>query len=279
MGERTIRLVSRTVLMLAVFAAVMTLRLYGAPPDVLRVCADPNNLPFSNSKEEGFENRLVRMLAADLHARVEYTWWAQRRGFVRETVGANACDIVPGVPSAYERMLVTRPYYRSSYVFVSRSDRHLRLRTLNDHALSRMRIGVQLVGEDGTNTPPVHALARRNLAGNLVGFTLYGDYAQPNPPARILDAVGRGDVDVAVVWGPLAGFFAQRQPVPLSIAPIEGRPDPVLPMAYDISIGVAKRVPGLRDDLDRALMRRRADIDRLLRGFGVPRVEKASHAG
>src|SRR3954466_6357794 len=85
---------------------------------VLRVCADPNNLPFSNQREEGFENRLVRLIAADLHARVEYTWWAQRRGFARETLTAGVCDVIGGVPSAFERTLVTAPYYRSSYVFV-----------------------------------------------------------------------------------------------------------------------------------------------------------------
>src|SRR5215217_5580254 len=82
------------------------------PRRVLRVCADPNNLPFSNARGEGFENRVAQLLAADLHATVNYTWWAQRRGFVRETVTAGSCDVVPGVPSGYDRLLVTRPYYR-----------------------------------------------------------------------------------------------------------------------------------------------------------------------
>ena len=248
------------------------------PARVLRVCADPNNLPFSNEHGEGFENRLAQMIARDLKARVQYTWWAQRRGFVRETVGSGACDIVPGVPSRFERTLVTSPYYRSSYVFVSRRDRHLQVDSFDDPRLQHLKIGVQLIGEDGTNTPPAHALARRHLAAGVVGFTLYGDYAQPNPPARIVDAVAKGEVDVAVVWGPLAGYFASRQPVPLALTPVAGA-DASLPMAYDISVGVARQLPQLRDEIDGVLQRRRPEIKRMLGEYGVPRVELQTHAG
>ena len=92
----------------------------------LRVCADPNNLPFSNRRGEGFENVLVERIARDLGRRVEYTWWAERRGFVRNTLKAGLCDLVPGLPSGSELALVTRPYYRSTYVFVSRRSRGLR---------------------------------------------------------------------------------------------------------------------------------------------------------
>jgi mxaJ protein len=259
---------------LAVLFAIQPIANADAPPRVLRVCADPNNLPFSNARGEGFENRITRLIADELHARVEYTWWAQRRGFVRETVTAGMCDVLPGVPVGFERTLVTRPYYRSSYVFVTRRDRGLSLQSFDDPALRRLRIGVQLVGDDGINTPPAQALAIRHLAGNVVGFTLYGDYAQPNPPARIVDAVASGDVDAAVVWGPLAGYFARKQSTPLRLTPVAGRPDPNLPMAFDIGVGVARRAAPLRDEIDRALARRRADIERILDEFGVPRGER-----
>jgi mxaJ protein len=241
---------------------------------VLRVCADPNNLPFSNNRGEGFENRLAELIARDLKARVEYTWWAQRRGFVRETVTAGACDVIPGVPVGFDRTLVTRPYYRSSYVFVTRRDRGLSLRSFDDPALRRLKIGVQLIGDDGVNTPPAQALAVRHLAGNVVGFPLYGDYAQPNPPARIVDAVARGDVDAAVVWGPLAGYFARKQSTDLALTTISDRPDPRLPMAFDIGVGVARRARPLRDEIDGVLARRRSEIDRMLDSFGVPREER-----
>jgi len=248
------------------------------PARVLRVCADPNNLPFSNHRGEGFENRIVALIARDLNARVEYTWRAQRRGFVRETVTANACDVLPGVPRGFDRTLVTRPYYRSSYVFVSRRDRGIRVNDFDDPALQQLRIGVQLVGEDGVNTPPAHALASRHLAGNVVGFTLYSDYAHPNPPARIVTAVADGDVDVALVWGPLAGYFARQLPTPLRLTPVRDAADHGLPMAFDIGVGVARRAPSLRDDIDGVLQRRQRAIDRLLDEYGLPRGQGSGHA-
>lgn len=238
----------------------------------LRVCADPNNLPFSNRREQGFENRLARLIARDLHADVEYTWWAARRGFVRETVGAGRCDVIAGVPSAFEPTLVTAPYYRSSYVFVTRRDRGFRLGTLDDPQLQALRIGVQLIGDDGRNTPPAHALAARHLVSNIVGFTVYGDYLRPNPPARIVEAVARGEVDVALVWGPLAGYFAPRQRVPLAVTAVAGVDDPATPMTFDVSVGVARRNPALRDEINQVLERRRAEIDRLLDDYGIPKV-------
>ncbi len=201
-------------------------------PEVLRVCADPNNLPFSNDRREGFENRLASLLAQDRGQRLAYDWHAQRRAFVRETLNAGRCDVIMGVPTSYERVLASRPYYRSTYVFVSRSSDRLRLSSLDDPRRHRLRVGVQLAGDDYANTPPAHALSRRGVVKNVVGFTLYGDYREDSPPARIVDAVARGDVDTAIVWGPLAGFFARKEPVELVLAPVTPQVDlPFLPFA------------------------------------------------
>src|SRR4051812_36069581 len=117
----------------------------------LRVCADPNNLPFSNEKGEGFENKIAELIAADMQRPLEYTWWAQRRGFFRNTLRAGTCDVVIGVPVSFELAATTRPYYRSTYVFVTRHDRHLDVRSLDDPVLKDLRIGVQLIGDDGAN--------------------------------------------------------------------------------------------------------------------------------
>jgi quinoprotein dehydrogenase-associated probable ABC transporter substrate-binding protein len=243
------------------------------PAAILRVCADPNNLPFSNERREGFENRLADIVAADLHARPAYTWWPQRRGFVRNTVGAGRCDVVMGVPIGFERLLTTRPYYRSSYAFVSRHDRMLDVSSLDDPRLRTLRVGVQLVGDDGQNTPPAHALASRGITANLVGYTVYGNYLDPNPPARIVEAVARGDVDVALVWGPLAGFFARREAVPLDVRAVSPQMDRSgIPLAFDIGVGVNRAKPELRDAIDAAIVRRHADIVRLLDDYHVPRV-------
>lgn len=244
------------------------------PAGVLRVCADPNNLPFSNQRGEGFENKIAELLAHDLGEHVEYTWWAQRRGFFRNTLKAGMCDVVMGVPSGFEMALTTKPYYRSSYVFLSRKDRHLNLNSLDDPLLKKLRIGVQIIGNDQTNVPPAHALTRRNIIDNVKGFTLYGDYSQPNPPARIVDAVAKGDIDLAIVWGPLAGFFAKQSRVPMEVIPVTPQIDqPFLPFVFDISMGVRRGDQELRDQLEQVLEQRRADIDRILEDYKVPRVE------
>jgi mxaJ protein len=138
-----------------------------------------------------------------------------------------------------------------------------------------MRVGVQLVGDDGWNTPPAHALSRRGLTQNVRGYTLYGDYSQPNPPARIIAAVAAGEVDAAVAWGPMAGYFAARQAVPLQVAPVRPQFDgPQLPMVWDISMGVRKEDEALRQEIDAALDRRRADVDAVLKDYGVPRLDR-----
>ena len=260
---------------LAVLAAVA---LHRAPPAraggvrTLRVCSDPNNLPFSNERREGFENRLADIIAKDLDARVEYTWWAQRRGFIRNTINADLCDVVMGVPGSFELTLVTRPYYRSTYVFVYRRDAGLALHSFDDPALRTLRIGVQMIGDDYTNTPPAHALANRGIINNVRGYMVYGDYREDSPPARIIEAVAAGEIDVAVAWGPMAGYFASRQSVPLEISPVSPQVDlPFLPFVYDIALGVRRGNDSLRAELDRVLVRRRAEIGRLLDEYGVPR--------
>jgi mxaJ protein len=241
--------------------------------ETLRVCADPNNLPFSNAREEGFENRIMQLVAAELGADIRYTWWAQRRGFIRNGLNAGVCDVVAGVPADYELTLTTRPYYRSSYVMVSRPDLHLA--SLDDPALRELRIGVQMIGDDFANTPPAHALSRRGIIGNVVGFMVYGDYAEANPSAAIVHAVAGGDLDLALVWGPFAGYFAAREHPALAVTPLAAeRAD--LPFAFDIAMGLRKEDLARRDLLDRVLERRGPDIDRILAEYHVPRVDRAS---
>ena len=239
----------------------------------LRVCADPNNLPFSNERAEGFENALASLVAGELGARVEYTWWAQRRGFLRNTLNGGVCDVVMGLPTSMELALTTRPYYRSTYVFVTRRDAVVRPRSLDDSVLRSLRVGVQVIGDDYTNAPPAHALASRGIVENVRGYHVAGDYAQPSPPSRIVEAVADGEIDVAIAWGPMAGYFATRQRVPLDVAPVTPQIDlPFLPMVYDISMGVRREDIALRDQLDAIVGRRRASIDSLLERFEVPRV-------
>jgi mxaJ protein len=239
----------------------------------LRICADPNNLPFSNEQRKGFENAIAELLARDLGMTPRYVWWAQRRGNLRQTLNAGKCDVVPGIASGMEMVATTRPYYRSTYVFVTRAASGAPPASFDDPRLAHWMIGVQMIGDDGANTPPAHALSRRGLTGNVRGYPLYGDYSQPNPPAAIIDAVAHGDIDVAVAWGPTAGYFAKHAAVPMKVTPVSPWLDgPQWPMVFDISMGVRKDDLALRRRLDDALEKHRGDIDKVLRTYGVPLV-------
>jgi quinoprotein dehydrogenase-associated probable ABC transporter substrate-binding protein len=240
----------------------------------LRVCADPNNLPFSNNRNGGFENAIAQLFAEETGQSVAYTWWAQRRGFIRNTLKAGNCDVIMGVPVGLDMVETTRPYYRSGYVFVSRSDRQLDIASMTDPRLRTLQIGIQLIGDDGFNTPPAHALAMQGIVDNVVGYTVYGDYRRPDPPAQILEALARGEIDIAAVWGPLAGYFARQSPVKLRVVPITDteRFAPLL-FQFDIAIGVRKGDDKRREGLDQLISRNSAQIAQILDRFGVPVME------
>jgi mxaJ protein len=238
----------------------------------LRVCADPNNLPFSNRGLEGFENKLMALVARDLDATVSYTWWAQRRGCLRNTLKAGLCDVVPGVPVGLPGVRATLPYYRSAFVILTRAG-IAPVDSLDDPRLPALKVGFQNGGDDGAATPAALALGRRGIQGQ--GFSVLGDYREPNPPARIIEAVKSGAIDVALVWGPLAGFFARG---------IEPRPSlrrlrsADLPMSFDIAIGVRKADAALAAKLSRILVRRRGEIDALLSSYSIPLVSQTAGA-
>jgi mxaJ protein len=241
----------------------------------LRVCADPNNLPFSNDRREGFENAIAEVLARDLGWRLTYHWLPQRRGFLRNSLRAGLCDVVMALPAGSDMAATTQPYYRSTYVFISRADRRLQLGSMDSPLLKTLRIGVQLTGDDYNNPPAAQALASRHLIANVRGYTVYGDYSKPEPQREIVDAVARGDLDTAVVWGPVAGYFAAREPVPMSLSAVAPAIDRQAgPFVFDISLAVRRQDTQLHQMLELALARERDAMDEILRAFGVPLVAR-----
>jgi mxaJ protein len=262
---RWFRLAAALVVIVSVGAAADPLR-------ELRVCADPDNLPFSNGQLEGFENKIAQVVANDLNASVKYTWHSQRRGFIRQTLKAGECDLVIGVPSGYELVLSTRPYYSSSYVFVYAKNKHLDLHSFDDPMLRTLRIGLHAFGEDGASSPPAHALGRRGIARNVVGYTIL-DTAE-SPSGKIIDAVAAGEIDVAIVWGPFAGYYAGRQAVELEVAPVSSSTEEAfLPFIYDISMGVRRGDTAFKERVEGVLDRRRGEIRKILEAYGVPLVD------
>jgi mxaJ protein len=256
---------------LAVLAAIVFAAGCAGPSRVLRICADPNNLPFSNSDLDGFENRIAALVGEELGARIEYVWWAQRRGFVRNTLREGRCDALMGVPARFEMTRTTAPYYRSSYVFVTRRGAH-QPASFDDPYLASATIGVHLIGDDFANSPPAHALSARGLIDNVRGYSIYGDYTLPNPPAALVRAVADGEIDVAVAWGPLAGYFARSSAVPLQLTRVQPDEEPPFPFVFDMAMGVARSNEALQRELDGVIARRRGDIEHILREFGVPLV-------
>jgi len=232
----------------------------------LRVCAEPDNLPFSHQDQSGFENRIARILASELGADVVFEWQPQRRGFVRKTLGAGLCDVWMGVPAGFERVLTTRPYYRSTYVFVYGTRP---LKSFDDPGLASLRVGVQLPGNDGAATPGGYALAAKGAVQNVRGYPIYGEHPAAE---RIVAAIARGELDAGVVWGPAAGFFARTSK--LSVAPARAPAELAsMPFEFSIAIGVKRGNGELRDRLDAALDKSKAEVRAVLEEFAVPVVE------
>ncbi len=263
-----------TLLLLALSIPLLGTR---APARPLRVCADPNNLPFSSAAHDGLEDKLAQLVAHDLKRKVEFFPWAMRRGYVRNTLKAGKCDVIMGIAAGVGPVVTTKPYDRSTYVFVTRANGP-DIRSLDDPRLKTLKVGVQLIGDDFANAPPAAGLTRRGIVRNVRGYTVYGDYREPNPQSRIVRAVEKGEVDVALVWGPLAGYFAKKSPVPLRVVPISPTSDGAVPYTFDIAMGVRHGDEAFRDTLDQVIVRRRAEINRLLADYGVPRVDATTTA-
>lgn len=259
----------------------------GTEPKVLRVCGDPNNMPFSNEKREGLENQIATVVAQDLGWQVEYVWWAHQRGLVKRVLDTGRCDVLIGVPKGYDLVAWTKPYYRTGYVISYPRDRiPAGVRSLDDPILKTLRVGVQV------NTPPHLALGERGIVGdNVVAYQLMFDpnYHPEDYPGRQIEDLLAGRIDVALVWGPIAGYFQKKKgaeslvlvPIEEAAARAEGG-DPGektgLPFAFDMSMGVRKGNGDLKARLEQALDRKRGEIKAILEDFGVPLLPLAATA-
>jgi mxaJ protein len=248
-------------LSLLVLLLSSTVALAEAP---LRVCSDPDDLPFSSVFRAGFDNRIAQLLGHDLHRKVVFVWSRARRGFLRERFNKGACDMLMGVPEGMKHVRTTIPYYRSSYVFVTRSSDHLHLTRFDDSRIGHQHIGLQVLEEDFS--PPSLPLIRAGHAAQLVGFDSFGSGGE-----QIVRAVAEKTVGFSVVWGPLAGYYAARQRVRLSISPVQPTIDPSgIPFSFAITIAVHSADTTLAQSLSEAIARNDASIQSILRAYHVP---------
>ena len=261
--------------LVATAIVLMAALAFAAEPD-LWVCADKNNLPYSNDREQGFENKLAQMVAQDLGRKLHYVWWPASPMLAHKIFRHGACDLIMGVPSkGYDLAEATKPYYASTYVFVTRRESRHPIDSFDDSSLKTLRIGLHVV-DDGF-TPAAQELASRGMIQNVVGYRVFGNLAQQNPSADLIHAVENRDVDVAIAWGPLAGYFAAQSTVPLDLTPIcAASVHTSLPVSFNISMGVRPGENALRDQLNTEITKRRSEIRALLASYGVPLVEPES---
>ena len=229
----------------------------------LRVCADPNNLPFSNEAGEGFENRISRLIADDLGLPVTYVWFPQVVGFVRNTLRTRQCDLVPGTVGGDGVLDTTNPYYHTAYMVVTRAADGIEADSLGDPVFADKRIGVVAA------TPPSDLLLRHGLMPRVHPYRLAVDTRVEAPARRMLQDLAEGKIDVALVWGPIAGYAIKREGLPLRAVFL--RPEPDAPrMDYRVAMGVRSGEPEWRRRVNQALRRKQDDIAAVLADYGVP---------
>lgn len=234
---------------------------------VLKVCADPNNPPFSNEKKEGFENKIAELMGAALGVKVEYTWFPQIIGFVRNTLQTYRCDLVIGTVAGDDIMQTTNPYYFTTYVMVYRSDKGLAIDGVQDPRLAGLRLGVV------SATPPSDLLVRHDLMAHAKPYPLTVDTRVELPTHQMIQDLISGTIDVGFLWGPIAGYYKKHDKLPLTLVPLADEPGAAR-MKYHIAMGVRANEPEWRRKINAEILKQQPAITAILRDYGVPLLDE-----
>ena len=237
-------------------------------PKVLRVCADPRNLPFSNQQGEGFENKLAELFAAKLQKKIDYMYYPQATGFVRMTLGAHRCDVIMGFPQGDDLVQGTNPYYRTAYAIISKPGSSLNdVAELKDPRLKDKHIGIV------AGTPPATNMAVNGLMTNAKPYPLMIDTRVDSSAEAMINDLNKGDIDAAILWGPMAGFYAKKSDPPLHVTPLVHETSGPQ-MIYRIGMGVRRADQNWKRLLNRLIQENQGEINKILIGYGVPLLDE-----
>lgn len=237
-------------------------------PKVLRVCADPHNLPFSNEKGEGLENKLAELFAAKLGKTLAYTYFPQATGFVRMTLGSHRCDVIMGFPQGDDLVQSTNPYYRTAYALIYKAGGDLEgLDRLSDERLKQKRIGIV------AGTPAATYLAVNSLLARAKPYALMVDTRIDSSAEAMINDLKSGEIDVGILWGPMAGYYAREAKGAIRVVPLTkdtGGPQ----LSYRIAMGVRAADQNWKRQLSRLIQENQPEINKILIGFGVPLLDE-----
>lgn len=235
-------------------------------PGVLRVCADPHDLPYSNQQQQGFENKIAEIIAHDLGVPLTYFWFPQSVGFVRKTLAARQCDLIMGVVAGDDAMDTTDPYYHTGYMLVTRRADHIDAHSVADPALADKRFGIVAA------TPPTDLLLKHHLLAHTTSYALYVDTRSDNPVRDMLQDLVAGKIDVALVWGPIVDYAIAHDHMPLKAVLLQAEPDTPR-LDYRIAMGVRSNEPQWRRRINQAIQRHRLEIDAVLAQYGIETIK------
>ncbi|PDT73373.1 substrate-binding domain-containing protein [Bradyrhizobium sp. C9] len=237
-------------------------------PKVLRICADPRNLPFSNDKGEGFENKIGELFAEKLQKKLDYMYFPQATGFVRVTLGSHRCDVIMGFPQGDDLAQGTNPYYRTAYAIVARPGSGLdEVTTLEDERLKGKHIGIV------AGTPPATNMAINGLMSNAKPYPLMIDTRYDSSAEAMMNDLEKGEIDAGILWGPMAGFYAKKANPPLHVTPLlKETTGPKL--VYRIGMGVRASDQNWKRQLNRLIQENQPAINKILLDFGVPLLDE-----
>lgn len=237
--------------------------------NVLRVCATPSNLPYSDEKGEGFENKIAQLFAADLKRPVEYTWFPQGMGFVRKTLTEKRCDLVMGTVQADEYTLNTNHYYRTTYALVTKPGSGLEgVTSILDPKLKGKKVGIQ------AGAPAADYVAKAGLMPTAKSYLFIVDTRYQNPMQEMVDDVRSGEIDVGILWGPHAGFYAKKGGEPLHVSPMLEKVPGLPKLDYRITMGVRANETAWKHEINDLIARHQGDIDKILLDYGVPLIDE-----